>query len=736
MIFEMDIFGNKLYSIGDDRSIRIFDIESAKELNVAYGHESRIRALKVLSDDRIFSAGDEICLWKWIGSSLKLIEKYEVGIGKIVHLNIFDNLLLASSMNGAMVTVQIKERLWEPIKIPAFEDYVIRAFIKILNGTYFFVDDQKHLYFTTKHTVIKRFIENQKIRFDSLRLSKSGKYAAAASDNKVFMIETSTKKYCTFVVEDVFGGEFFIDDELIVIAKNGKGIAFSMKDNVFIKKSTCVSRGLPIKCGLAVDNFYLFGTTKGYVIAYQKSDLLKEAFSFKVSAKSEPVTDISVISSQIYILTRDGKCSVCQKQNDKYEIIDSYTTAEKPTAFLSIENEHYIWGFRASEFIFIPLRYLNPLAVYECGGGHRISNVYPVFDEKKNFYGIRYEHIIRGEFKIVEMEISKIQNVVGPFHQSNIYGITMINEGHSIITAGIDTKILLCNIDTNGRFCPRWHSSAHLSSIHSLDSTKLRNGTEFVATCGGTSEIRIWKIGENSLYQCGHFTCKPDYRYVSIKIRQSLEDENILYIFAACSIRQIHIFSFNISIGKIEKLLSYQNSEPSTFSKIAVSSDLLTIYAASTSGTVTALSWSPGSKEPALIQKVEAFDSGLSAICSVNLNDTNLSKNVCAVGCEGGDFALVDFETESVVLKSLHPHYSTVTDICFSFCENHWTLGTIATDCQIIISYFGITNDGNLEIVNTKYFNTNVGDPIAILPIDNSSNYLIVGQGIDFVKNI
>uniref|UniRef100_A0AC34G1Y8 Uncharacterized protein n=1 Tax=Panagrolaimus sp. ES5 TaxID=591445 RepID=A0AC34G1Y8_9BILA len=121
--------------------------------------------------------------------------------------------------------------------------------------------------------------------------------------------------------------------------------------------------------------------------------------------------------------------------------------------------------------------------------------------------------------------------------------------------------------------------------------------------------------------------------------------------------------------------------------------------------------------------------------CSkLNLDDPNLSKNVCAVGDEGGNFALVDFETESIVLKSSHPHYSTLSDVCFSSAENHWTLATIATDCQAVISHFGITEDGNLKILDTMSFNTNVGDPIAIIPIENSSNYLFVGQGIDIVK--
>uniref|UniRef100_A0A914XXD4 PI3K/PI4K catalytic domain-containing protein n=1 Tax=Panagrolaimus superbus TaxID=310955 RepID=A0A914XXD4_9BILA len=58
----------------NDRSLRVYDIYSANELHVSYGHESRIRSLTVSSDERIFSAGDAICVWKWIDSSLKFVE--------------------------------------------------------------------------------------------------------------------------------------------------------------------------------------------------------------------------------------------------------------------------------------------------------------------------------------------------------------------------------------------------------------------------------------------------------------------------------------------------------------------------------------------------------------------------------------------------------------------------------------------------------------------------------------
>lgn len=92
-----------------------------------------------------------------------------------------------------------------------------------------------------------------------------------------------------------------------------------------------------------------------------------------------------------------------------------------------------------------------------------------------------------------------------------------------------------------------------------------------------------------------------------------------------------------------------------------MSDDLFTIYVAATSGIITALSWEAGTREISYVQSIQAMEPGLSALCAVDLDDQNLSKNVCAIGDESGNFAIVDFETEEVVLKSEHPHYSTIT---------------------------------------------------------------------------
>uniref|UniRef100_A0AC34PZL5 Uncharacterized protein n=1 Tax=Panagrolaimus sp. JU765 TaxID=591449 RepID=A0AC34PZL5_9BILA len=41
MVFGICMFGNKIYSISDDRSLRVFDHDSGNEIGVFYGHETR-----------------------------------------------------------------------------------------------------------------------------------------------------------------------------------------------------------------------------------------------------------------------------------------------------------------------------------------------------------------------------------------------------------------------------------------------------------------------------------------------------------------------------------------------------------------------------------------------------------------------------------------------------------------------------------------------------------------------
>ena len=225
MVFDICRFENKLYSVADDRSLRAYDLETTDELGAVYGHESRIRSLTVAPDGRVFTAGDAVCTWKWFDSALELVEKHELSIGKIVHLNFVNGLLLATSMNGAFTAIEAKELQWSRIRIEALDKIVVRAFLKTVDGHYFIVDDHKQLLFVTKDGEIHHFIENQQIRFDSLRLSKSGKFVAAASDKTVFFIEADSRKYCTVGVEEVLGGEFFIDDTLFALTRTGKGVS-------------------------------------------------------------------------------------------------------------------------------------------------------------------------------------------------------------------------------------------------------------------------------------------------------------------------------------------------------------------------------------------------------------------------------------------------------------------------------------------------------------------------------
>ena len=87
-----------------------------------------------------------------------------------------------------------------------------------------------------------------------------------------------------------------------------------MEEGILTQEEFQLSQGFPIRCGIARDGIYIFGTSGGYVSGYLMSDLTDELFSIKVSSKGEPVMDLTVIDSKVFALTRDGKCAILVSQ--------------------------------------------------------------------------------------------------------------------------------------------------------------------------------------------------------------------------------------------------------------------------------------------------------------------------------------------------------------------------------------------------------------------------------------
>lgn len=99
MIFGLGIENDRLYSIGDDRSLKIWSISTGEILNDVYGHFGRPLALFVDAEWIITSDVEDICVWSHL-SECKLFKKIPLAAGPIRSLLRFNDSLVSQFYCG------------------------------------------------------------------------------------------------------------------------------------------------------------------------------------------------------------------------------------------------------------------------------------------------------------------------------------------------------------------------------------------------------------------------------------------------------------------------------------------------------------------------------------------------------------------------------------------------------------------------------------------------------------
>lgn len=319
MIFGIFPFGSRIYSISDDRSLRVFDHDSGDEIGIFYGHETRPRTMVVSEDGQtIFTGGDSLCIWKWKENGLFLAEKQEPGIGKIYSLTLCQNLLIAASVNGSLLALGLKKKPIQKVKISKFDGIVVRSFVKSSENDYFVIDLKKQLLFADENG-IQVLIEHELLRFDTLKISKSKKFIVATTEWKIFLVNVQTKKYCVVSTINVLGGTIFVEDSLIVASKMGQALILKLKDGILLKQDLKINMKANLSTGLAYHDYIIFGFHLGSIAIYSRlKEFSEELFRFKVSKRGDPVVDMQLMDLKLFVLTRDGKYSIFSLDNCKF----------------------------------------------------------------------------------------------------------------------------------------------------------------------------------------------------------------------------------------------------------------------------------------------------------------------------------------------------------------------------------------------------------------------------------
>jgi len=731
MVFSICVHDDKIYSISDDRSIRAFNRISGEELTLCYGHETRPRSLTVSDDGkRIFTGGDSICIWKWNEKELLLAERREPAIGKIYSLKVVNDLLLASSVTGSLVALGIENKPFKKSILPELSDPIVRSFIKISKEEYFIVDTKKDLLYineSRREVVIK----NQHLRSESLTTSESGKFLSVTNDWKIFIIEIETKRSCTIATENVLGGAVFAGDSLIAVSKTGQSLTIDISNGILSKKEWSMNLKHSILCAITFKSYFILGFSRGFLSIYTTDENPKEVFFTKISKRGDSVVDLCILDSRLLVLTRDGKCIIFNTDNFPNLTLSEITsTIPTPERFLfdKFSDNRYIWGFKSVDFVICKIDSPNPLISLECGGGNRPHALDPVYSGDK-LIGFKFGFVKKGVLNVVEITLPFIQYVVGAYHKNSIFALAAVptsSEKLKILTAGIDTEIQLHEVDESGRAKRKWISSSHLSSVNSLSILEKPDENCLLASGGGNSEIKIWKIEENLVNFFAEFRGTPDYRYISLKITTL---ENRIFIFAVCSIRQLHIFELVEEEKKVKKLIGWENLDYSTFVKVDYffENNLFYICCAATSGYGYCNGWNPNEYEEFKdITQIRVSESGLSSVCCIKEIKT------VATGSESGEICFTDFKSKNVLQRFEHTHFSTVSDMCYIEKNGDFILASISTDLVFSLMKIQKTNEGySIQLLRKSI--TNIGDPMALIPIEKKGDYefLVGGQGFE-----
>ncbi|KAK6031182.1 hypothetical protein OSTOST_02670 [Ostertagia ostertagi] len=145
MIFGLDLYKGRLYSIADDRRLCVWDanildsvptdsagVKVLRILDAQFGHAARPYSICHDSDGNVYTAGDDEVICKWIveDNRLKMLYQREIRAGSVRALRVIGAQLYIASGSGALATVPTDE-LTEDFEVRCIPIANVRAFARL-----------------------------------------------------------------------------------------------------------------------------------------------------------------------------------------------------------------------------------------------------------------------------------------------------------------------------------------------------------------------------------------------------------------------------------------------------------------------------------------------------------------------------------------------------------------------------------------------------------------------------
>ncbi|CAL2028586.1 unnamed protein product [Caenorhabditis brenneri] len=716
MIFSIVTDSTRIFTISDDRTIRMWSIEERESgpICTVFGHTARPLAISVdPAHNSIYTGGIEQTLfcWKYDDSSINLTQKMPLSIGVIRKISQLDKSTLAiTSQNGDLLKIHVDKRKEDQETILK-ENVVNFAHLK-----------EKLVILTSKNELLlyeSSQMDRIIFRCGGMKHMTSSEESVVSWQHNMLVVIQSNSVHRIKVSMNIISVVCYTG---FVVIKSIDGI-ITIYDFSDTAKIRCLKRFRPKNPSLMpvvftiCDEILIMGTTHGELYHTDLKDgecvlSLSRRDSFEIFGGKE-VTCIRPIpkTSTFMTLGKTGIWSTMRYKNGKMEVLNSRSFAASsrmawPSKFIEWNNgkELLIVGFYGTSLIIWNSTTGLPMFETYCGGGHRIWKLNPSNDSIFHFDFIKDSELCRQKIDLKSKEY-----LISTAHSSSIvaasgsrsYLITVSLDGHLSIGDNRVKAIITMFVGEN-----------LLCTDVFEDPKNSENSEVYILAGGGKSKLGIIRFNSNDLQDHGIFwmrhVARPDEgRIVAVKTCQATHD--LKFFIASYSSGVVEVFRIIEDSVESMSLLEIEDSMG-----IASRMDFLEgklIVGTSGSYVLSYELTQDGKLEEKMRMKLE----DRSGVTSLSI----YSDEISYFGCDSGHV----YRCSSNKITKIHSHLSTVVGIV----PEKRSIHSVSLDCAIL------TSSDSTSSVSRKP--TIIDMPNGMVKTGKSS-LVVVGDGIQLIDNL
>ncbi|KAL6942356.1 hypothetical protein ACO0QE_003529 [Hanseniaspora vineae] len=550
---------DKVASCSDDRTIRVWDIQSGSEMCFAFGHTARIWSLKFINDDTQIVSTSEDCtmrvwdiknssenaytleqssvhetnqiknVWGCDVSGSRIVTTGNDGRIKITDLsNIGDENRNLSLFSLETITFQsgkpfVAKEMFKSFQWFNFGLVVITSkgrcfqYDKTLKTWSFLFESEKF----ANYNFLQGF-ENVCIitnSFGDIKVFHFDKEGAVLKELDLSVKDKLTKTLNTLCVAQKSFIYLLLEspnpNDPLLLMKIDKNDSNSVSFVSFKKPKNFSS-----SCFEIYENVLLIGSRMSTLGIFDISDSESESKIIKQLSAGDNTTSITFsgkyyLGNPIFSITnRDGFYNFISVNTQTLEhiVIHSNKIAK---GFLQHGNfnskgEYIIDGFKSNIFHISNETQNYEIVSESCGGAHR---QWGLFDKNDNSDGKMFVYA-RGPLHVRDISdfTNAVQTLNNGIHGREIRDIT-IQPGQSgsneilFVTASEDTTLKLCSFNTDsGKITQYWTQRKHVSGLQRAKFIS----SSLLISCSGREELFLWELH------------KSDDDYPFLNLRESL----------------------------------------------------------------------------------------------------------------------------------------------------------------------------------------------------------------------